>query len=494
MFGGRRQSKTILITGATSGIGLELAKLYSSQELVLIGRKALDELDDSIFDENNYCQTDLSQAGFLATITAFLQKQNIDVVDLVIQNAAIGYFGELNSQNNIDELLKTNLYAPIALSHALLPKLSANGKIVFINSIAANLPAAEYSVYAASKAALAGFARNLALEEAKKIQTIYLGAVKTDMHKKSGVPEARFKFDKFPSVSKTTKQIVSIIKSNQREHTIGTINQLTRRAGKYGLVDILSKNPVKTKTKVCAITGAASGIGRALLAEYLAKGFKIIAIDRDENSLIKLKNSNISVIVADLASDKDLEKLVNELSSVDIFIHSAGISAVGRFIKTDLAKQKAVLDVNLRAVLILTKELLARNKISKGGSIVFVSSLSHQASYPGAAVYAASKDGISSFARSLRFYLKDVHVLTVYPGPTRTPHAAKYSPDNSNENKRMLPAVLAKKIYNSVEQQKSSLVPSFALQVFARAGTYFPHLTEQLMLKTLYKKMEKSKN
>lgn len=483
---------TILITGATSGVGLELAKLYKSEKLILVGRKNLSELDDSIFNKDNYCQADLSKDGFLESILDFLNKQNIDKLDLIIQNAAIGYFGNL-SQSNIDALLKTNLYAPIEISHALLPKLSQTGKIVFISSISTNLPAPEYSVYAASKAALAAFTRNIALEEQKKIQTIYLGAVNTSMHQKSGVPEGRFKTERFPSASKTAREIKRAIKSNQKEVTIGFLNKLARKAGKYGLVDILNKKATNSKKKVCAITGAASGIGKALVNEYLAKGFQVIAIDRDEialDELVKNRAENVNTIVADLASDTDLEKLLDSLNNIDIFIHSAGISAVGRFIETDLEKQRIVLDVNLRAVLILTKEILARAKISKGGSIVFVSSLSHQASYPGAAVYAASKDGISSFARSLRKDLKDIHVLTVYPGPTRTPHAAKYSPDNSNEEKRMLPEVLAKKIFNSVEQQKSSLVPSFMLQMFARAGTYFPYLTEQLMLKTLYNKMK----
>jgi len=485
-----RRSKNILITGATSGIGLELSKLYDSDNLILIGRKNLLDLDNNIFNKNNYCQANLSSDGFLKTIKDFLQSQNIDKLDLVINNAAIGYFGNLNNQNNIDELLKTNLYAPIELSHALLAMLSPRGKIIFINSIAANLPAPEYSVYAASKAALAGFAKNLALEEPQQIQTIYLGAVKTDMHQKSGVPAGKFNIDKFPSASKIAQQIKSIINSNQRETSLGLVNKLARRAGKYGLVDISSNNPTKTQKKICAITGAASGIGKALLAEYQSKGFYIIAIDKDANALEKLASRNVSPIVADLAKDSDLERIINELDNIDILIHSAGISAVGRFVDSDLARQKAVLDINLRAVLILTKELLAQNKISKAGSLVFVSSLSHQASYPGAAVYAASKDGISSFARSLRKSLKDFHVLTVYPGPTRTAHAAKYSPDNTNEKKRMLPEVLAKKIYKAVEQQKSSLVPSFMLQVFARAGTYFPYLTEQLMLKSLYKKIE----
>jgi len=97
-----------------------------------------------------------------------------------------------------------------------------------------------------------------------------------------------------------------------------------------------------------------------------------------------------------------------------------------------------VLAVNLTAPLHLTGALLQAGKIAPGGSLVFVSSLSRLLSYPGAAVYAASKDGLASYARSLAVALapQKMHVLTVYPGPTRTAHARRYSPDNSREARR----------------------------------------------------------
>ncbi|MEZ4606832.1 MAG: SDR family oxidoreductase [Deinococcales bacterium] len=90
------------------------------------------------------------------------------------------------------------------------------------------------------------------------------------------------------------------------------------------------------ETKCCAITGAASGIGEALCG-FAKASYDIIAIDLDEHRLntlqIALKTQGYSCqsILADLARASDLTKIVNMLPRVDVFIHSAGISAVGEF-------------------------------------------------------------------------------------------------------------------------------------------------------------------
>jgi short-subunit dehydrogenase len=125
--------------------------------------------------------------------------------------------------------------------------------------------------------------------------------------------------------------------------------------------------------------------------------------------------------------------------------------------------------------------------LAQGGSLVFVSSLSHYVSYPSASVYAASKDGLASYARSLAVALKerDIQVLTVYPGPTRTAHARRYSPDNSREAKRMSPAELAERVFIAVQHRQRTLIPGPGNQFFAVLGRLFPRLTELVMKRTL---------
>jgi short-subunit dehydrogenase len=229
-------SKTVLITGATSGLGLELARLYApSSRLLLLGRKPLPKLDDKLFHDHAYCQCDLSKPNCAEIVMETLEIEGISSIDLVIHNAGVGYYGHLlrQSEKSVDELLAVNLYAPIRLTHALLPRIKkAKGKLVFISSVAANLPVAKYSVYGSSKAALSGFARNLRLELTDvSVQTIYPGAIQTDMHRKSGATALNTK--NFPTAEKVAQKIVRAAATNKSEVTIGFTNQVLRNMGYY---------------------------------------------------------------------------------------------------------------------------------------------------------------------------------------------------------------------------------------------------------------------
>lgn len=249
--------------------------------------------------------------------------------------------------------------------------------------------------------------------------------------------------------------------------------------------------------KRCAITGAASGIGLALAAAYIHEGFEVVGIDRDEVGAAEVQlGASFSSIQADLGKRESLERITEQLSNspLDVFIHSAGINAVGAFTSSNPEEQRAVLEVNLDAPLLLTAQLLRRNLLKRGSSLVFISSLSHQVGYPGAAVYAASKTGLAAYARSLSVALapQEVHVLTVYPGPTRTPHAAKYSPSGSDERteaRRMPPDVLAQKIVDAVHAKRAVLVPGFSNKVMALVGRLAPGVTGAVMRRTILDKL-----
>ncbi len=253
--------------------------------------------------------------------------------------------------------------------------------------------------------------------------------------------------------------------------------------------------------KTCAITGAAQGIGRALARQFTREGYKIVGIDFDEKASAKTKaellhlGGDATFHRADLSSPEDVQQIATKLAEgpqLDVLIHNAGINYTGRFEGSDLSRQRKVISVNLHAPLLLTAQLLAHGKIAPQGTIVFVSSLSRFVSYPGAACYAASKDGLSSYARSLGVALapKKISVLTVYPGPTRTEHARLHSPDNSKEERRMPPEDLAKRIHEAVKRRKRVLVPGFGNRFFATLGTVLPGVTEWAMKKTILDKLE----
>lgn len=542
--------RTILITGATDGIGKALAEHYSTKgwqsqpaRLIFIGRRSLIDastIDPTLFTADSYCQANLAELESAESIVTWLREKQITQIDLLIHNAGIGYVGRAHDQpaDNIRQLINVNLRTPIALTHHLLPHLknatgqTHNSKIVFISSVAATLPTPHYAVYTATKAALDGFVRNLQIELAAdpatqtlRAQLISPGATRTNMHAKSG---ADLDPQKFPTAQKVAAKIVATIDTNRRTKTIGPFNQLLKFTGKHAafildpLVRIRTiRTTQSTQTQqqpasipqpnsvekaadhlgTCTITGAADGIGKALALRFATSGYAIKGIDidadRSATTETELRDSGAEAtfLVANLLDPADLERTQINLAagpSITTLVHNAGINAVGHFAQLDLASQLRVLDLNFTAPLLLTADLLSANKLQPGGSIIFLSSLSHYVSYPGAAVYAATKDGIASYARSLSAALaiQKINVLTVFPGPTRTAHARRYSPDNSRENNRMSPDELAQQIVNATAARRRILIPGSVNRIFATLGRIAPRAMEFAMRKTLLDKLE----
>lgn len=240
---------TILITGASDGIGLALAQRYRSAGALVIGvgRRAPATIEAAARRDD--CRVDLAQPFAAAIVSAFLARRGVARLDLLIHSAGIGSYGPVESQtaDAIDALLDTNLRAPIALTHALLPLLAAvGGKVVFIGSVAAALPAPQYAVYGASKAAIAGFARSLRVElrgTGVAVQTIHPGATRTAMHAKIGAPLAQIGHRRFPPPERVAAQIVSAIAGTAPTVVIGVGNRLLYAAGRRlgALVDRVAR-------------------------------------------------------------------------------------------------------------------------------------------------------------------------------------------------------------------------------------------------------------
>lgn len=238
----------MLVSGATSGIGLELARHYHREgwRLVLLGRRERSSLESSLFSSERYCRTDLTDPGAARTVVDFLDTHGVARLDVLIHNAGVGYYGPVAQQpgDSIRDLLQVNLRAPLALTHALLPRLLAQndnqddkpgGTVAFVGSVAANLPVPEYAVYGASKAALGGFARSLRveLEPHARVVVVHPGATRTDMHRKSGVPEDKFDTARFADARKVAHDIARAIETGRAETTLGVGNRGARALGLY---------------------------------------------------------------------------------------------------------------------------------------------------------------------------------------------------------------------------------------------------------------------
>ncbi len=509
---------TILITGATDGLGLAMARQFAAtgHHLLLIGRRPLSDLPDSLFTPQTYCQADLAEPVAAAIIVAWLQQNGVRQIDRLIHNAGLGYYGSLAEQSpeNQTTLLAVNVLAPICLTQTLFPWLAAvQGKVVFISTVATAVPTPDYAVYGASKAALEGFARSLRVEWQGQVavQIIRPGASRTAMHRKIGLSREVLDWEKFPPAEQVAARMIRAMSSRQPVVTVGWGNKGLTLAGRFGrrLLDPwlrrrrpplpLASSPVKTpRQPVCAITGAADGIGKALAGRFAQAGYAIVGIDVDEGRAaatqqeLTAQGATIRFILTDLSTAEGCAAALTQLSALaplDVFIHNAGINAVGRFATLALAQQEAVLALNLLAPIHLTAGLFHRGLLAERGTVVFLSSLSHYVSYPGAAAYAASKDGLTHYARSLQVAWRSGHVLTVFPGPTRTAHARRYSPDNRRETSRMPPEKLAEAIFRACYTRRARLIPGVGNRLFAVAGRLWPRLLEWAMKKTILEKL-----
>lgn len=241
------------------------------------------------------------------------------------------------------------------------------------------------------------------------------------------------------------------------------------------------------------ITGAANGIGQSLTAQCIAGGYQVVGVDYDRAKLQLLRDQfgdRFEPHAVDLLDRDSIGEMLCQWEGgppFDLVIHSAGINYVGRFMGSSLDDQKQVLDLNLRVPMQLTGALLRHDRIPAPGSIVFIASLSVYVSYPGATVYAASKEGLSSYARSLSVELapRGIHALTVFPGPTRTDHAHRYSPDNSREARRMSPDALASMILTAVRKRQTVLVPGWKNRMAAFLGRAAGPLMEKVMQRVI---------
>ena len=102
---------------------------------------------------------------------------------------------------------------------------------------------------------------------------------------------------------------------------------------------------------------------------------------------------------------------------------------------------------------------------------------------------------MAAYARSIRVGLaaSGMRVLTVYPGPTRTAHARRYSPDNRREARRMPPEVLAAHVLAAVQAGQHTLIPGNGNRAFAQLARLAPGLADFAMRKTLLDKLDRAR-
>jgi NADP-dependent 3-hydroxy acid dehydrogenase YdfG len=217
--------------------------------------------------------------------------------------------------------------------------------------------------------------------------------------------------------------------------------------------------PMLFQDQVSLVTGASSGIGRAIASQLAAAGSTVRAIGRNLEALKAIAKSageRVSFEVTDITVDKEVLELAShiqkECGRLDILVHAAGLFFRGPVAAAPVEEFDNHYKTNLRAPYVVTQALLPLLCRSRG-QIVFINSTAVLTAQANVSQYAASKHGLKALADSLREEVNPdgVRVLSLFLGRTATPmqrsiHAQegkRYWPDELIQPEDVSAAVVA---------------------------------------------------
>jgi NAD(P)-dependent dehydrogenase (short-subunit alcohol dehydrogenase family) len=207
-------------------------------------------------------------------------------------------------------------------------------------------------------------------------------------------------------------------------------------------------NPFSLEGKTILVTGASSGIGKAVAVECSRMGASVIITGRNEERLSQtfelLEGCNHKKIVCDLSSEKNINELSEQLSVLNGIVHAAGIVKALPFQFITSKEINNIFDVNFFAPVLLSQILIKTKKVSKEASIVFISSTDGPVtSHIGNSMYAASKGAVTAMARNMALDLasKKIRVNCILPGMVETPliHAGDITQEQLDIDMKLYP-------------------------------------------------------
>jgi len=218
------------------------------------------------------------------------------------------------------------------------------------------------------------------------------------------------------------------------------------------------------KEKIVWITGASSGIGKALAEVFVAKGILVAGTARRADLLNSLQRNLGGLFIPlkmNVADKESVEKVYKKLSTdfeIDTLINNAGITSFRKAIEDSVETMENIIQTNLLGSIYTIKSVLPDMIERKSGTIINILSVVTQKIFTGSSAYSASKSGLLAFTQVLREELRDknIRVINVSPGPTATEIwnekvLAKHS------ERMMSTDAIAKLIYRLYEE-KSNLV------------------------------------
>lgn len=250
--------------------------------------------------------------------------------------------------------------------------------------------------------------------------------------------------------------------------------------------------------KRVVLTGAGSGIGRALAQQLAQNNAQLVLVGRNVDRLEQVKaelpaGSSVYIVQADISSDEGRHRITSmctQLGGIDVLVNCAGINDFALFTQQKAAMIAQLINVNVTAPMLLTQRLLPLLERSGSGLIVNIGSTFGTIGHPGFAAYCAAKFALRGFSQALRRELADssVRVLYVAPRATRTEinTDAVYAMNTALKIAMDDPADVAAQIFAAMAAgNKSEVYLGWPEKLFARINQIFPALVDGALRKQL---------
>jgi hypothetical protein len=239
--------------------------------------------------------------------------------------------------------------------------------------------------------------------------------------------------------------------------------------------------------KWAIITGASSGIGRALALELAGGGFHVLLTGRNGQALSRVGAKCVAkfhvqaqTVPADLSNPVSTDALIAAIASeprhYEVLVNNAGFGVHGEFSSTDIATEIDLLHVQLAAALKLTKSVLPGMIARRSGRILNVGSVYCYAPVPFQSVYSACKAFLLSFSAAIRNELagSGVTVTVFCPGITQTEFRSRAGIRERNKTSGMTAEEAARIAYKEMMRGTHVVIPGFGNRLFAVLGKILP--------------------
>lgn len=255
----------------------------------------------------------------------------------------------------------------------------------------------------------------------------------------------------------------------------------------------------KLAGKRILITGASSGIGRALAVQLAASGSSLMLAARRGEKLSQLESEiNASggdafSCVVDVTLNDDRARLLADcegrLGGLDILINNAGVGAMGRFDEADPHRLRQIFEVNFFALAEMTREALPMLKSGDDGLIVNISSVLGHRGAPLKSEYSASKFAVHGFSDAIRAELAEdgVEVLLISPSTTDSEFFDAAIEDDTKKNwkKRgaMSPTAVATKTIKAMRKRRHEIILTFGGRILVWLDRMVPGFANRIIAK-----------